>query len=120
MSGWLNTFQVVTIPQIGVGGPAGKGPEPDCSWCGEPMSVGSVAFVPLWYEAQTGNQAPMSCASGRCQQAGSAIVPESRMHIVCAHAMIDAMAKHVASGTDKDFSWTTGEFLCGSNERWER
>ena len=120
MSGWLNTFQVVKIPQIGAGGPNGLGPEPDCSWCSEPMPVGSVAFVPFWYQAQTGNQAPMHCASERCQQAGSAIVPESRMHIECAHAMINAMAIHVASGTDRDFSWKTGEFQRGSNERWWR
>lgn len=120
MSGWLNTFQVVRIPQIGAGGPYGLGPEPDCSWCNEPMPVGSVAFTPFWYQAQSGNQAPMHCASERCQQAGSTIVHESRMHIECAHAMINAMAIHVASGTDKDFSWTTGEFQRGSNERWER
>lgn len=116
MSGWIGTFQVVKIPQIGLGGPGGKGPEPACSWCGEPMSVDSVVFSPLWYQSQTGNCVPMQ-AGGPVQH--STLVPDSRMHMACAHAMIDAMAAHVAAGNDRDFSWTQGEFLPGSNEsKW--
>ena len=115
MSGWIGTFQVVKIPQIGIGGPAGKGPEPACSWCGEPMPVESVVFSPLWYEAQTGHCAPMQAEAPMKHS----IVPESRMHMACAHAMIDAMAAHVAAGTDRDFSWTHGEFLPGSSQsKW--